>query len=293
MRKYLGNKAAIALFTIPTLLIYSIVIFYPMLQTVFRSFFEWDGLNVPAFIKLDNYVKLFTSDDFIVSTKNSIIFSSVITVYQIGLGTIMALLLSSVTLRGRNFFKSSYFIPVLLSVTVVCQLWLSIYNGQYGLLNKVFEVFGMDYRQDWLSDSKVAMVAIAFVNAWQGMGYHMTIIYAGLKSIPSSYYEAAKIDGASPAQAHIRITLPLMAETYKICLILCLTFGFKAFEHMFIMTGGGPGNATFTMAMLLYKAVFRLQQYGYGCSVATVLVIQCIVVMLIINRFVARERISY
>lgn len=293
MKKVFGNKTAILVFTMPTLLIFTIVIFFPILRTLAMSFYDWDGLNKPDFISFDNYARIFKSSDFLISTKNSIIFSLFITIYQIGLGSVMAVLISNKKLPGKKIFRSSYFIPVVLSVTVVSQLWLSIYHTEFGLLNKLFEILGLSYRQSWLSQFDTAIFAVAVTDAWKGMGYHMVIIYAGLKGIPEHYLEAATIDGASPVRKFFSVTLPLMAETYKICLMLCLTFGFRVFEQVFIMTRGGPGNATSTMAMMLYKAVFSLQKFGYGCAIAIVIVIQCIIVMLAINRFIARERVTY
>lgn len=127
-----------------------------------------------------------------------------ITVFQIGIGTILAFAVSNVKIKGRNFFRIVYYLPVVLSITVVCQLWLSVYNAEFGLLNKFFEMIGLSFRQDWLSDRHQAIYAIASVNAWQYMGYHFSLILAGIKSIPSSYYEAAEIDGASKLQAHVK-----------------------------------------------------------------------------------------
>jgi raffinose/stachyose/melibiose transport system permease protein len=293
MKKVLGNKAAILAFTMPALLVFTAVIFFPIIKTFTMSFYEWDGLNRPDFISFDNYVRIFKSRDFLISIKNSIIFSLFITVYQVGLGSVMAVLILNKKLIGNKVFKSSYFIPVVLSITVVSQLWLSIYHTEFGLLNKFFEILGISYRQSWLGQPGVAILAVAVTDAWKGMGYHMIIIYAGLKGIPEYYLEAAAIDGASPIRKFFSVTLPLMAETYKICLMLCLTFGFRVFEQVFIMTRGGPGNATFTMAMMLYKAVFSLQKFGYGCAVAIVIVLQCVIVMLAVNRSIARERLTY
>ena len=293
MKKVLGNKLAIAVFILPTLVVYTCIVFYPVIKTFVMSFYNWDGLNTPEFISLSNYIKMFKSPDFTISIKNSLIFSLIISTYQIGMGTVMALLILNKRIKARRFFRSSYFIPVVLSVTVVSQLWLSMYHTEFGLLNRLFEALGLDYRQAWLSQPGINIIAIAAAESWKGMGYHMTIIYAGLRSIPEHYHEAATIDGASPLRKFFSIIMPLMAETYKICMILCLTFGFRVFEQVFIMTRGGPGNSSFTMTMMLYKAAFSLQKFGYGCAVAAVLVIQCILVMVIINRFVARERIAY
>ena len=293
MQKFLSNKTAILIFTLPALALFTIVVTYPILMTVQKSFFEWDGLNTPVFTGFQNYIDLLRDDDFYISLKNSVIFGAIITVYQIGIGTLLAVLINNKRLKGGKIFRSAFFLPVVLSITVVCQLWISIYDGHSGLINKLFEALGSGYRQDWLSGFNTSIVAIAFVNAWQFMGYHMIIIYAAMKSIPEHYSEAAAIDGATPLRTFFSIIFPMLQETYKICLIFTVTGGIKAFEHIFIMTRGGPGTSSFTLTMLLYKSVINLNKYGYGCASAAILLLECILVMVIINRFIAREQIAY
>jgi raffinose/stachyose/melibiose transport system permease protein len=250
-------------------------------------------LSAGTFIGLKNYTRLFHDRIFWVSFKNGLIFAAVLVVFQIGLGTLLALLVSDAAVKGRKFLRISYFIPVVLSVTVVCQLWLSVYNGQYGLINKLFELLGLSYRQDWLSSEKTAIIAIALVNAWQFMGYHFALLLAAVKSVPEQYMEAARIDGASKFRAHMAVTLPLLAETYKFCLVLAITGGLNAFAQMLIMTNGGPGTTTYTLTFLMYRSAFRVGEFGYGCASAAVLVLECLLVTLAINKFVAREKITY
>lgn len=293
MKKFLGNKVAILVFVLPALLLYSVMVFYPILQTFFRSLYEWDGLTAGTFIGFDNFKNLFQDSLFYTSVYNGLIFAVIITVTQIGIGSILAFAVADAKFKGRKILRISYFIPVVLSITVVCQLWLSMYNGEYGLINKLFELIGLEYRQDWLSNSKSAIVAIAFVNAWQYMGYHFALLLAGVKSIPEQYMEAARIDGASKFKAILKINIPMMAETYKFCLVFAVTGGLNAFANMFIMTSGGPGTSTYTLTYLMYRSAFRVGEYGYGSAAAAILVIECLIATLIINRLVARERISY
>ncbi|MFD2610878.1 carbohydrate ABC transporter permease [Paenibacillus gansuensis] len=293
MKKFLGNKLAIALFTLPALILFSVVVFYPMIQTLFRSFYEWDGLSTATFIGLDNYERLFHDRLFFKSLYNGLIFAAVITVFQIGMATVLAFIIADAKIKGRRFLRISYFIPVVLSITVVCQLWLAMYNGEYGLINKIFGLLGMEYRQDWLSNGKTAIIAIAFVNAWQYMGYHFALILAGVKSIPEQFLEAARIDGATKLQAHRKITIPLLSETYRFCLVFAVTGGLNAFANMFIMTNGGPGNSTYTLTFMMFRSAFRINEFGYGTAAAAILVIECLLATLIINRFVAREKLTY
>lgn len=283
MKKFYSNKLAIVLFALPALLVFTVMVFYPIVQVFLKSFYEWNGLGSGTFIGFDNYVKLFGDTVFKISNKNAFIFALVITVFQMTLASIFAIVVSNKKTRGRDFLRVGYFIPVVLSVTVVCQLWLAILNSDTGLLNTIFKALGLDYQQNWLSDRHNAIYVIAFVNAWQWMGYQFALLMAGIKSIPDDYYEAARIDGASTWLAHLKVTIPLLKETYKICLTISLTGGVKAFTEMFIMTKGGPGNSTYTLTYLMYKAAFREFRYGYGMASASILVLQCLIIILIVN----------
>lgn len=294
MKKVMGNKLAILIFILPAILLYTIVVFYPILQTVLKSTYQWDGLNLGKFVGFGNYIELFTDDSsFKTALVNGLIFPAITATYQIGLGTILALLLTNKKLKGRGFFRSAFFIPSVLSVVIVCKLWLTMMNSEHGLINKIFSLLGISYSQNWLAKGTTAIIAISFVCAWQGIGNTILLLYSSIKSIPEQYYEAAVIDGASTVQAHVHITMPLLAETYKFCLILIVSGGMRAFDHMFVMTGGGPGTSTYTLSYLMYSSAFRNGEYGYACAVAVTLVLECLVFTFIINKFVARERIVY
>ncbi len=288
MKKYMGNKLAILLFIAPALAIFILFDFIPIVQVFGYSFTDWNGLTMPTFTGLKNYIKLFGDKVFVTSNRNQLIFAIIITVYQMLFATVFAITISDKKMKGRKFLRVAYFIPVILSVTVVCQLWGSIFNGN-GLLNKLFEAAGSDYSQNWLGDRYKAIYVISFVNAWQWMGYQFALIVAGIKSIPSDYYEAAKIDGCSNVRAHRKITIPLLAETYKFCLIISVTGGIKAFTEMNILTGGGPNKSTYTLTYMMYNAAFKKSDYGYGLAAATVMVLECMMVMLLIN-FMFRDK---
>ena len=283
MKRYLSNRGAIIAFIAPALVLFGVFVFFPLIQVFVYSFTEWDGVNPAVFTGLDNYRKLFSYSAFKVANLNGLKFGAVITVYQIVLATIFAIAVSDKRVRCRKFFRTAYFIPVVLSVTVVCQLWTSIMEPTNGLINAIARAMGLDWQQNWLGKRYEAIYAIAFVNAWQWMGYQFALILAGIKSISEDYYEAAQIDGATNLQAHTKITIPLLAETYKFCLVISLTGGIKAFTEMFIMTKGGPGTSTYTLTYLMYTAAFKRGQNGYGLAAAAVMILECMVVMMVIN----------
>ncbi|MCG7384668.1 sugar ABC transporter permease [Paenibacillus sp. ACRRY] len=283
-------KSKIGIFILPAFIVYTVIVIYPILQTLYRSLFDWDGIGSGTYIGFENYTRLYEDPLFMISLKNGLIFAGLILVYQLTMGTILSLIMiSKRKIFAKRLFKTSYFIPVVLSATVVSQLWLFLYNTDRGVVNKLFEMLNINYTQNWLGDTTLAIFAIAFVNAWQYMGYQFSLIYTGVKSIPETYYEAALIDGASSFTAHRVVTLPLLADVYKFCIILSITGGLKAFTEMYLMTNGGPADSTFTFSMMMFKSAFILGEYGYGCAISIILVLQCLLFMLIVNRIFARS----
>lgn len=278
------SKPALVAFALPLIIIYGLIIIFPLVQGFLMSFAQWDGVNAATFVGLQNYKKMFASPDLWPSIRNSIIFSIFLTIYQIGFSTFFAFVLVNVDIAMKKVFKAAYFVPVLLSATVVAQLFVSIYHGDYGLINKLSESMGFAWRQNWLAEPIKGLIAVAFTESWKGMGYHMLIIYAAMRNVPQSYYEAARIDGASSAKQFWSITVPLTSQAVKVCFIMCITFGFRAFETIFIMTGGGPGNYTSTMSIMMYKAMFNLRNYGLSNAIAMLIVLICVGIMGLIEK---------
>lgn len=277
----------------PTMILVSVMVLYPLAILFIRSFSNWDGLNAAQFVGLKNFKRLFKDPIFYTGLKNGLIFAGIQVGFQIPVATLLAFAVKDSGKLEKKFFRVSYFIPAVLSITVVSQLWLSMYNSEYGLINKLFESFGWAYRQNWLGQGKSGIIAISVVNTWQYTGYQFILMLSAINSIPSDYFEAARIDGCTKFQANLRVVMPLMQETYKYCLIIAITGGLNAFASMNIMTGGGPGTQTYTLTYMMYRSAFMLNNYGYGCTSAVMLIMQSLIVSIVINRFVARERIIY
>lgn len=290
MRKGIRYKLSIVLFILPTIFIFLIVVAYPIVQSLMKSFYSWNGYKAAEWVGLGNYTKIFQDDLFWLSSKNVLIFSAVLVIYEIGIGMLLALLLYSMQNRFlKAFCRFSFFLPVVLSVTVVCQLWLKMYNYDYGLFNQLFQIFGIDYRQNWLTSENSAIFVLAFTNAWQYMGISFIMFYTAINGLPKELFEAAKIDGVSAIGAHRYITIPLLKDTVRFCLILAITNGIKAFDQSFIMTAGGPGDYTMTLTYMMYKGAFIKNKFGYGSAVAAIIVVICILCTFIINR-IFREK---
>lgn len=287
------NKRWLILFAAPAVVLFCVIMVIPLFQTFYYSFFKWNGIRTGDFLGLANYGKLFASREINTSLINSIVYAFFLVVYQVGLGTVFAFLLTQSKVKGRLLFRNIYFIPVLLSVSVVSQLWIWIYNADYGMINQLMRVLGIDWSQNWLNQKWTSLLAVAFVESWKGMGYIMLIIYAGVRNIPEIYNEAAVIDGATAFQKFKHITVPLAAPTIRITVVMCLTNGFRAFDTTYLMTGGGPGIFTYNLTIMMYQAMMGRNDYGYGSAVAVFIVVICVSLMYLINRATRRYDMIY
>jgi raffinose/stachyose/melibiose transport system permease protein len=146
------------------------IVILPLVQSFYNSFFQWNGIKITAFRGLKNYISLFTARELSMSMKNSVIYALILVVYQVGLSILFAFVLASTRIKGRFIYRNVYFVPVLLSVSVVSQLWLWIYHGDYGLINNFAKILGLQWRQNWLNQKGASLIAVAITEAWKGMG---------------------------------------------------------------------------------------------------------------------------
>lgn len=291
LKKFKNYSLTLILFVAPTLLLFTVLVAYPIVEALYGGMLDWDGISSGTWIGFENYKKLFTSSLFLLCQKNTLIYLAVMLGYMLIIGMLAALLLVAIRSKIRDLFRSAFFLPVIISSTVVCQMWLSIFNFDSGLLNKIFEMLGVTYRQEWLTNSNTAILVVAFVSAWQYMGLAFMMYYTNIRSIPEEYFEAAKIDGASVLQMHRHITFPMLQEALRFCLVFATSAAINAFDTIFIMTNGGPGDYTNTLAYLMYKTAFIRGKYGYGCAVAVIIVIECEIFYSIINKLFNRHDI--
>ena len=249
---------------LPAIILLLIFVVIPICYGFYLSFHRWDGFNSPVFIGMNNYVKLIERDDiFLKAVKNTIIFAISVVLFKNVLGLFLALLVNQ-KLRGIIFFRTALFLPVTLSFVVIGLLWSWIYNPAFGLLNAGLELLGLDNLvRPWLSDPSTALGAIITVDIWKWTGFHMVLYLAGLQSIPKDLYEVAIIDGAGAWTRLLRITLPLLAPVTFINVLLSLNGAFvRNFELVFVMTDGGPNNATEVVLTHLVTQAFPLRQAG-------------------------------
>ena len=285
MDKMLGKKRYIAIFVLPSFILFICFVVAPLVVTGIYSLFEYDGIGAMNFLGLNNYIELFTKDRYFpTALKNSFILAGASIFIQLPLSLLLALILSR-GVTGEQFFRTVYFIPVVISSMVIGQLWMKIFNSQYGLLNILIRFFGdKEFEFSWLSTPSTAFICTVVPAVWQYIGYHMLIFYAGIKSISTDYYEAAIIDGATKAQVSLKITLPLIAPVIKTCLLFSLTGSFRAFDLIYVMTGGGPNHASEVPGTLMYNNLFRRGLYGYGSAQAFFIVVECLLFSFVIRK---------
>jgi raffinose/stachyose/melibiose transport system permease protein len=279
-----------ALFILPAFLIFSLFIVIPIISSFYYSLTDWNGLD-PAinFIGMKNYHTLFNDSEVWTALKNTVVFAVLVTIFQNVLSLILALLVDGSQWYYR-YLRVVFLIPALLSALAIGYIWSYLYNPVFGIINTFLENIGLgQLAQDWLGDRKWSMYSVVFTNIWQWAGISMIIYMAGLQAISSDLYEAANIDGASKWQTFTKITFPLIAPAFTINIMISIIASFKVFDIIYVMTKGGPGTATESLAILLYKKAFNFNDMGYGTAIAVVMFL-IILFISIIQLSILRKR---
>lgn len=287
MDKVLSDKKAIIFFLFPALIFFVLIVFLPIFISAYYSTLDWDGLSKPVFVGLANYIELFTktTGGFVLSIKNSLLFVLVSVFIQLPISLFLALVLAN-GVKGEKFFLNVYFIPVIISTVVIGQLWMKIYNPDYGLLNSFLKSIGLgSMAKSWLADPNTALGSSFVPTLWQYVGYHMLLMYAAIKSIPTDIYEAAKLDGASGIKMAFKITIPLIKPMLKVCVTFSVIGALKIFDLVYVLTNGGPNHASEVPSTLLVNNIFVRSMYGYGSAIAIFIIIECLIFTGVIQKF--------
>jgi raffinose/stachyose/melibiose transport system permease protein len=294
MDKMLRNPIVIVLFIAPAFLLYLFLIPLPIAQTIYYSFTQWNVISDPQYIGLGNYIQLFQRDPhFLQAVTNTLVFALGSFLLQIPAAFFIANLLISLK-RFAGVFRSIFFFPCLLSATAVSLLWRFIYHPNIGLLNAALKILSLDnLAVSWLSNPNTALIAVMVSVAWQWFGYHMVIFMTGASSIPLDLFECAKLEGASWLQTVRYITFPLVKPFIKISTILIMASSIKAFDSIYVLTGGGPNNASTVLALQMYNRAFKQMKYGYGSAISVLLMVTAIVIVLLLQKVLKTEEVVY
>lgn len=286
MNRIYRNKPAIFLFLLPAAILFIGIIIVPIIMSTYYSLHDWNGFSDMKFVGFDNYVELFTNTaiNFPKALLNAVLYMLASVFIQLPFSLLLALLLAKGR-KGSRLFLSVYFIPVLLSTVVIGQLWLKIYNPDYGILNVALESIGLEsWTKVWLGDRGTALIAAFIPTLWQYTGYHMLLMYAGIRGVPQELREAALIDGASEWQINRRIIIPMIKPIIRVCVIISVTGALKVFDLIYILTGGGPAHATEVPSTLLVSMMILRNRYGFASAIAVVLIFLCFLVAYIIRK---------
>ena len=260
------------LFLLLPMLLLGVFVFFPILFAFVVSFFDWN-LLLPdkPFVGLANYIEVFNDPVFVKAFKNTVIYTIGVVPTQTMLSLILAFLMNQ-KFRGRTIFRVAFYLPAITSSVVTSIIFVWIY-AKPGLLNYLLSRIGITSDIDWLTNPNTVLASIMMLNIWTTSGYFMISFLAGLQNIPVSLYEAARIDGATTWQQFWQITVPMVRPVTYFVVVMSLIGCFQVFDQVFVMSSGGPNNASTTMSYYAYKNSFKYFRFGFGAASAIVLAI--------------------
>lgn len=276
------------LYIAPSLIMIIAFALIPICMAAYYSLTKYSVVQAPQWIGLQNYITAFKDPMNKAALRNTIVYTIIVVPGTVICSMLVAALITSrKRTRFTGFVKSAMFIPVISSSVLIGTLWRVIYHNQFGLLNMIIGLFGIP-AQNWLGDSSTALACLAVVGVWKNVGYFLVIYIAAIMDIPRDLYEAASLDGASGVQKFLHITLPMLKPTTVFVMVMSTIWSFQAFELIFQMTGGGPGDSTMTLVYQIYKAAFRGYRMGYACALS-MLLFAIILVISMLQRWLVKE----
>lgn len=264
---------AMVLFLVPSLILIAIFIAYPFVQSILYSFTDWDGISPETnFVGFKNFIDLFHDRSFLSALKATFFFTFFGMLILNPCALLLALALN-MHLKGQNALRAMFYLPMTISMVVVSNIW-NIILSYDGYVNTILRSIGWeDGAKNWLSDYGVTLWVVLGILVWQSLGRDMIFYLAGLQSISPDLYEAAKIDGAGPGQRLVRITVPMLMPTITVVTFLQLSSLVRVFDLPMLLTNGGPGNLTVTVALLIYNQAFKYTTAGYATTTGVVLML--------------------
>ena len=257
-------------FTLPAFIAILLSVEVPFVMSIFYSFTKWNGLDkVPEFIGLANYVEALTNDPDMIQ---ALFFTLTLSIFTVVLTNALALLIAVLldsNIKGKNPLRVAFYAPNIISMIVIGYIWRFIFSKGF---DSFYELTNSPlFMLSWLGDADMAFISVVLVSVWQALGFYMVIYIAGLQTVPGELIEAAMIDGATAVSRFFRITLPLIMPSITVAVFYSLSNGLKAFDVIFSLTNGGPGNATAPIALDIYKTAFIISRFGYGTAKSVIL----------------------
>lgn len=283
-RRSVGPTLAPYAFIAPFYLLYVLFMIVPILAAVVLSTTQWAGLGSPTFVGLRNYAGLLTDTSFWTAMGNSGIYVLVSVLVVVPLSLLIAQALNAKGLRGRDLFRVTYFIPMVISPIVISLIFSMMLDTEFGLVNTLLKsVLGFG-GVDWLGDPTWAKVSLSFVMLWRWVGYLTIFFLAGLQAVPRELYEAAELDGAGTVRKFTTVTLPAIQPVTAFVVVTSFISAAQIFDEPYLLTRGGPGESTLSIAMFVFRAAFERQQFGYAAAAGIVLFVVVFAVSRLLNR---------
>jgi multiple sugar transport system permease protein/raffinose/stachyose/melibiose transport system permease protein len=283
--KTLGRQEGL-LFILPALVFFALFVLYPIVYIGRASLLDWNGISAGTWVGLDNYVRIVRDDEIFHKTLRNAVLWTVLTIFpQMFIGFGLAVLLNGPIL-GRTIYRAIFYLPAIISPIVIGIVWQRIYDPFGGLLSDVARRADLPWlAQPYLADPSTATYATIAVNVWQWSGFSMLLYLAGLQGIPGEVLEAATIDGATGFQRLRQIVWPMLRPVHLTLILLGLIGALQTFALVFVLTRGGPNNASQTMPTYIFQQAFQLSSMGYGAAISVLLLAIALVASLAQMRF--------
>lgn len=276
-------------YLLPGLIVYAVFVFVPIIAAVVISLMDWNGLGLPTFIGIANYLELFADGRFYTALGNNAEFIIFYCVLPLIIGICLAAIISVIRQRERLVLRTLFFLPYIMPTAVLGIIWQWLYNPAFGPVNQILKGVGLGkIALPWLGDFNFVLPAVGAVATWYFFGFCMVVFLTGMQRLDPSLLDAARVDGARPTQTFRFITLPSLLPEIRVVLLLTVIASIKSFDLIFTMTRGGPGNATLVPNIYMYQLGFQLNRFGYAAAVAIIGAILVFAVNFVIHRVMTR-----
>ena len=268
------RKTEAILMILPAVILLSIFIYFSVALNFYNSLFRWDSFSIEkVWVGLKNYIRMASDEVFWTAFRNTVLFAIFSVIFQVGVALILAGVLEQKWLgKFGTVCRTIYFLPSMMSITVVALLWQLALNAQTGFVNQVLEAIGLGVlAHDWLGDANTAIFAAIFCNQWQYLGYTMLLFIIGIQKVPRDYIEAAYVDGCTPVSSFFHVVIPNIKGSILLNTAVTIIGSFKTFEGVFALTFGGPGRASEVLGTMLYREAFRNDAMGYASAIGVVI----------------------
>ena len=278
------SRKEILIYGAPGILLVLLFVYYPLVLNFINSFYRWNAFSPSRlFVGLENFKRLLNDPIIFRAFINNTLYAIFSVIFQCGLGLVFAAILENkVFSKYQGFFRTVYFVPAVISLTVIGLLWQFVYHPMYGIVNPFLKLIGLGgLASDWLGKSSTAIYAVIFVSQWQNIGYIMLLFIVAIQKIPAEVYESAKIDGATGIKGFFYITIPLVKEMTLVTTVITVIGAYKVFSEVYVMTAGGPGHATETLVTYMYRVGFRNDEMGYASAISALIFVVLLILTLV------------